>query len=429
MMAKPVNQGAPVTTRTLPLAPELVDLVEVTADDFRESFGEDLQRTLDVDTWLPGDLGEEYSRIEREVREAVEQEDELQRRIRADVFPLLKTRLKAPKNAGVYGPVEVPLVKEIHRGLLFNGGVEACDGTHQVHDTLPLTIHQIGVSLVSYCGDQGTWCQRLFRRDLRVRGGDPVDELTEILSRRDRRGGLNQTSRRDSMSEMVRRAIMAYAERAILLDKSTATWRMGHGNPAPWELMTGAGSLDLMIEAVKVLRRLIENHQRFVFVASEPSERMLLSIGQALRPTEYAIVRTLDESLEKMVEHGNYRIDRRKLKVDTSWDGRDLSPMEWIRRFRDQIATQVVVGVYRATHMAPAQVFYAHVEHAHIAAHIAIADSALQEHRGFPLLIDLADNVCASVFGEGHLNGLLATAYSDAGAPWRYLSERTTRGR
>jgi hypothetical protein len=79
--------------------------------------------------------------------------------------------------------------------------------------------------------------------------------------------------------------------------------------------------------------------------------------------------------------------------------------------------------------MAPAQVFYAHAEHAHLVAHIAIADSALQEHRGFPLLIDLADNVCTSVFGGSTLHGLLATAYADAGTPWRYLSERTTRGR
>jgi hypothetical protein len=424
-MTQPLNERTGAMNDAFPLAPAQTDLAEITADDFRESFGEDIRQTLDVNTWQPGDLSEEYSRIEREVRDAVGLEDELQRRIRAEVFPRLKTRPQAPKGAGVYGPIDSATIKEIHQGLLFNGGVDACDGTHQVHDTLPLTIHQIGVSLVSYRGDQGTWHQRLFRRDLRVRGADPVREVLEVLDRRDRRGGLNQSSRRDSLSEMARRAIMAYAERAILLEKSTATWRLGHGSPAPWELMTGAGSLDLMIEAVKVLRRLIDGHQRFVYVASEPSERMLLTIGQALRPTEYAIVRTLDEGLESMVA-GHYRM---KVSVDTSWDGEDLTPMQWIQRFQKRVASQVVVGLYRATRMAPAQLFYAHADHAHLAAHIAIADSVLQEHRGFPLLIDLADNVCTSVFGGSTLNGLLATAYADAGAPWRYLSERTTRGR
>jgi hypothetical protein len=226
------------------------------------------------------------------------------------------------------------------------------------------------------------------------------------------------------MTEMARRAIMAYAERAILLDRSEATWRLGHGNPAPWELMTGAGSLDLMIEAVKVLRRLIEGHQRFVFVASEPSERLLLTVGQALHPGEYAIVKSLDEGMEKMVEGGHYRMN---VTVDTFWDGQDLSPADWIRRFRDRVAPNVVVGLYRATRVSPAQVFYAHKDHAHLAAHIAIADSMLQEHRGFPLLIDVAHHVCSSVFGGGALDGLLATAYASAAAPWRYLSERITR--
>lgn len=425
-MANEVMKPPDMMDEVSPLDLPPADGTEITADDFRQSFGEDLQSTLDVDTWLPGDLSQEYSRIEREVREAVDQENELQRRIREEVFPLIETRPNAPKGAGTYGPVEVATLQKIHRGLLFNGGVEACDGTQQVHDTLPLTIHQIGVSLVSYRGDQGTWCQRLFRRDLRVRGEDPVNEVTEILRRRDLRGGVNQPSRRDSLSEMARRAIMSYAERAILLEKSDATWRMGHGNVAPWELMTGAGSMDLMIEAVKVLRRLVDDHQKFVFVASEPAERMLLTIGQALRPGEYAIIKSLGENIESMVKGGHYRM---KVSVDASWDGEVLTPFQWISRFREQVASQVVVGLYRATQLAPAQVFYAHADHAHSAAHIAIADSMLQEHRGFPLLIDLADHVCSSVFGGDTLNGMLATAYADAGAPWRYLSERTTRSR
>jgi len=179
--------------------------------------------------------------------------------------------------------------QRIHRGLLFNGGVEACDATRRVHDTLPLTIFQIGVSLVSYQGNQGTWFQRLFRRDLRVAGGDPTEEMQELLERREQRGGLNQPSRRDTLSELAQRGIMAYAERAILLKRSTATWRMGHGNPAPYELITGSGNLDLMVESTRIIRELVEEHQKFVYVASEPTDRMLLTIGQALRLTTHEV--------------------------------------------------------------------------------------------------------------------------------------------
>lgn len=125
---------------------------------------------------------------------------------------------------------------------------------------------------------------RLFRRDLRMAGGNPTDEALRLLERREQRGGLNQPSRRDTLSELAQRGIMAYAERAILLERSTATWRMGHGDPAPYELITGSGNLDLMIEATNILRKLIEDHQKFVFVASEPTDRLFLTIEQALEP-------------------------------------------------------------------------------------------------------------------------------------------------
>jgi hypothetical protein len=217
---------------------------------------------------------------------------------------------------------------------------------------------------------------------------------------------------------------MAYAERAILLRRSDAVWRMGHGNPAPYELITGSGSMDLMIESTRIIRELVEDHQKFVFVASEPSDRMLLTIGQALRPLEYAVVSTLADSIEKTVEGGHYIM---RVSADTTWDGTELGPQQWIKRFREVVAPQVVVGVYRATQLAPAQLFFAHVDHADLAAHIVLADSVLQAHRGFPLLIDLADTVCHGVFGADTLSGPVSAAYADAGAPWRYLSERTTR--
>jgi hypothetical protein len=401
------------------------DAAAVSADDFRASFGEDLRQALDIGTWLPGrDLGQEYARIEREVREAVGQEDELQRQVRERVFPRLCNPATAPKGGGVFQATPERLAA-VHRGLLFNGGVEAADGTVQVHDTLPLTIYQIGVSLVSYRGDQGTWCQRLFRRDLRQRGGDPVEEAVRLLERRSRRGALNRPTPDDALGELAQRAIMSHAERAILLHRSDATWRMGHGNPIPYELLTGAGCLELMLEATRTLRQLVEGHQKFVFVASEPRERLLLTIGHALGPLQYAVVGTLKERLEDWVRQSRFAVS---VGGELDWDGERLSPEEWIPRFIDGVGSQVVFGLFRATRLAPAQLFYAHVDHSDVAAHIALADSVLQAHRGFPLLLDLADHVCTTVFG-GSLNSLTEAAYAAAGEPGRYFSERSTRRR
>jgi hypothetical protein len=395
----------------------------VTSRDFRDSFGEDLRAVLDVHSWAPGwDLAREYARIEREVREAVEDENDRQRRTRALVFPRLFDPAVAGGRGGVF-TADRDILRLIHRGLLWTGGVEACDGTVQVHDTLPLTVYQVGVSLVSYRGDRGTWHQRLFRRDLRQKGGDPVEEALQVLERRARREALNHSTPSDRLGELARKALMDYAERAILLHRSPAVWRMGHGNPVTYELLTGADLLELMEAGTAVLRGLIEGHRKFVFVASEPRERFLLTVGQALPPLSYAIAGTLAERLETWFHQRRFTAEA---VAELSWDGEPLAPAEWLPRFIERVASQVVVGLYRAGAAAPAQLFYAHAEHAHTAAHIALADSMFQDQRGFPLLIDLAHHVCASVFG-GSLHHLTETAYAAAGAPWRYFSERTTR--
>lgn len=412
--ATPATEPSPAQP-ALPPGPE-------SAPEFRESFGEDLRQVLDVDTWkLGGDLAAEYSRIEREVREALAQEGEHHRRIRTEIFPKLRDPA-APHGRGVYR-ASWDVIGLIHRGLLFNGGVEACDGTVQVHDTLPLTIYQVGVALVSYAGDQGTWHQRLFRRDLRQRGGDPVEELWRMLERREQRAALNHGTPGDRLGELARKAVMDYAERAILLRRSQAVWRMGHGNPVTYELLTGADLLPLMVAGTTVMRELIEKHRKFVFVASEPRELFLLTLGQALPPMHYALVGTLADRIEGWFHQRRFTTEA---AGELLWDGEPISPPEWIPRFIDRVASQVVVGLYRASPLSPAQLFYAHTDHAHTAAHIVLADSMLQAQRGFPLLIDLAHHVGASVFG-GSLRYLTETAYAAAGAPWRYFSERATR--
>ncbi len=97
-----------------------------------------------------------------------------------------------------------------------------------------------------------------------------------------------------------------------------------------------------------------------------------------------------------------------------------------LRQFANEVGSKVVVGVYRASRLAPPQIFYAHIDHAHEAALIALADSTLQEHRGFPMLIDLADRICRATFG-GLLEPSVQQVLVEAREPFRYLPERRTR--
>lgn len=378
--------------------------------ELESALGESLSCTLDLNTWKRGeDLNQLYGRLEQEVREAVEQEGRIRERIRAEVFPLLSNRPGAPSGAGVYS-VPIEHIERVHSGLLFNGAVEACDGTSIVHDTLPVSITQIGVCLVSYRGDQGSWVHRVYRRDLRVSGADPTEEALAMLERRRLRGSTDAEDRRDTISQLARRGIMAYAERAVLLNKAESLWRMGHGNPIPYELLTGSGSMDLLKASLDLLDDLV-NYKRFIYVPSAPRDRVMLTIGNALYPLEFAIVDTASEQMKRIVENGHYAKRYRDMAME----------------FVNVVGPQVVVGVYRASRAAPAYTFYAHIDCAMEAALIAIGDSALQEHRGFPMLIDVSDSICRTLFDTDSFTATIHQAYADSGAPFQYLRERETR--
>ncbi len=410
-----LNGGLPEDQETT--LPDVGEFLEMAGDEFSAAFGESLDSTLDLDTWNPGeDLTAMYSRLEQEVTGAVEQSDRIRERVRSELFPYVFQRKDAPDEAGCY-KVDLATLERVHRGLLFNGGVEACDGTVLTHDSLPLTIAQIGVSLVSYQGDQGTWVQRLYRRDLRIAGLDPVQEAMALLERRRKRDSTDAENTRDRLTNMSRRGIMSYAERAILLEKSRAIWRMGHGNPTPFELLTGGGlviegDMPLLRRSINVWRDLLGGHRKWVFVPSAPRDRVLLTIGDALYPLEFALIDTPYRVMRNIVE-GNLP-QGSGLKAEA-------------QAFVEDIGKQIVIGVYRASRAAPPYMFYAHRDHAQQAALIVMADSVLQEHRGFPMLIDLADTVCRTTFGADSFEATVQQAYVEAGTPFGYLGERDTR--
>lgn len=404
------------TTEEMPTSTrlEVNEPLALTATDYELAHGEKLATTLDLDTWRPGaDLVQMYERLAGEIQDAVRQETLMQQQIRRQIFPLLRTRPGRPAQAGVYR-VSVEDLERTHSTLLFAGGVEATDGTVVPFDTLPVTITQIGVVLVSYRGDQGSWVHRIFRRDLRTTGRSPVDETLDLLERRRDRSAVGYDDTRDRLSSLARRGIMAYAERAILLDKAIAPWRLGHGSPAPYELVTGSGMPELLEASLDLMSRLV-NFKRFVFVPSETSRRELQTIGNALRPMEYAVIDSNKENLER-IQAGHFG-------KSGAWGGLGKRVQEFV----DSCGEKILVGMYRASSLARAQMFYAHAEHVHEAALIAMADSTLQEHRGFPMLIDLADGICGRIFGARDFVASAQLAYAQAGAPYEYLGERQTR--
>ena len=124
--------------------------------EYSEAFGEDLARTLDVDTWATGmDWEGAVARLRGEIAAAVHREESLRDIVRREVLPKIRRAPGAHEDAGVYFARPDEIAK-VHEGLLFPGLVEAVDGTSSSHDTLPLGITQIGIAVVSYGGTSAT---------------------------------------------------------------------------------------------------------------------------------------------------------------------------------------------------------------------------------------------------------------------------------
>lgn len=221
--------------------------------------------------------------------------------------------------------------------------------------------------------------------------------LRELLELRDPHSSQGPDDTRDQLTELGRRGITSYAERAVLTRLSDADWRMGSGSPAPYELLTGAGAMDLVMPSLDVLEELLTGHRRFIFVPTR-GHLGLLTIGRALAPLEFVVVHRLRSYIADIVDAGHLR-------------GRRL---ERAKEFVAGAGESVAVGVFRASSQAPPYVFYAPAEEGLCAqaAAIAIADSVIQEHRGYPMLLEMAKQFCTAAFSREEFLGPIQAAYA-----------------
>lgn len=384
---------------------------ELTVSDFENAYGEKFSETININKWDAGEnLADRYVRLEEEVRNAVKDEDEITKEVRKTVYKRIEENKEVPE-AGLHQFNE-SIIEKCHKGFLFNGSVEACDGISVVHDTLPLSITQIGVCLVSYQGQHGSFMHRLYKRDLRLKNEHPVQEALNMLRQRSDGNSLGGENKQTALSSLARRGIMAYAERAILLEKKlpNVNWLMGHGSPTPYELLSGFWSSrsEMTESALNLMSEMVLTHKKFIYVPNELQKKDLITIGNALRPMEYLILYTLEKDLQKLVDKGGYR-EKGGIKKK-------------VQDFVHEVGSKIVVGLYRTSIYSPPLIFYSHIDHIHTAALIAMSDGVLQLHKGFPMLLDIADHLCQSTFGQSDFHSSIQQAYSETGNPTRYTS-------
>jgi hypothetical protein len=388
------------------------------------SMESDFKTALDLDQWTSGERMDQLTaRLEKEVQQAAEYENGMAPRVLEALERGLPGAADASKESGVYTLTPDVVTKALHN-VVFNGLLEGCDGTRTTVSTLPVTVVQIAVCLASYqgTGDGGSIAYRIFRHDIVRKNGNAEDEVLAFLAqrsgrRRDAAGEYGDDGNTIAMSDMMCRALMIYAERAMLSDRSQRPWRMGHGGPMPHELIVGSGRKEMAFASLAMLRKLILGHQKFIFVPSEINDEAVVTIANCLRPLQYAVLRNTKDIIEGYIVNSSY--ERPHYKKSGLYDA--------VRSFQHDVGSKVVLGVYRASALAPGRIFYAHEDHVHDAAQIVMADSALQEARGFPNLIDIADRTCRGMFEPGGLSAQVHAVLARIGSPFRFLDERNTR--
>ena len=365
--------------------------IDFSVDSFQQAFGVDFNDTIDIDKWNSGfDLAKFIPKIEEDWIKVKSRQSSNQKTIRESFFPRIKELARVP-HAGLCENVSEikDLVEKVQKGFLFNGAVTACASTIASYQTVPLTISQIGVCLINYERQSGTYTHTLIRSpELRYENSDSLKNLVNLFERRKNEDDGQNKERK--MSEIAVRGIRAYMERLLLLERKNekSKWILGNGEPMPHELMRGfwAGKREQSEKSLGLIKKIVE-HQRFVYVQGCEKFEDLWMFGDALLPFEYLVIDSLENILTQRIISGNIRPPIRDDYMN----------------FAKEIGSKIVQGIYRVSSQGEPQIFYGHIDHIRTAALVAMADSIFQLYRGRPMLLDLASNICQMSFNQNDL--------------------------
>lgn len=377
----------------------------LTTETLEEALGQTLREALDLNQWDDhAGLQVMLDRIPAAIKKSVVSERKLHQHIQAEILLKLKALSDAPAAVGVYS-VDDAHLRTARRNILLGGRITAVDAANTGHDGVTTTLVAVGVCMTRYDGALHSWRTTFLRHDYNAAHQDVVTGLKEFLDQRSAQGSVDQ---RDKITNLLRRGITASMERKALLLRANTPWRLGHGVPTPLEILTGAGSMDLIDEMLPVLEQLLLQHKRWVFVSERDASRALLTIAGALKPGQIAILQKGKLVLQKMVERGTFDHIRKRRVLD----------------FADKLGEAMVVGGFRATPQSPAQLFFAHASHALEAGVIALADATLQPQRGYPLLLELARLGAKTGLGIDSFGSIVEAAYSKERAANQYQAAR-----
>lgn len=325
------------------------------------------RRELDFKTLVDPSLWKDYDsfvkstgeQLERDLRKSIE----LRRKLREELLkePKLKERIR-PK------PSEE---KKWHNLLawaeeeLFSGNVTAVDGTISHFPMVSGTRCRIGVVATSYRNNRIEKVLYVSERELAEPSESPIEHFQNLVSKH-------------RISNLLLRALMLYGERHLALARPER-WKLVHGELLPYELRTGLGVYRALPESLELGRKLIES-KNVIGVIEDTSKLNLLNAGAILSMGEFMEAYSLKEDM--LV---NYLPMAHFSKEDESI----------FKDFVEEYCDNIKVGVYRVGYKP--YVVHAHKEVFDEAMSLVMRDGKNQPMRGFPLLLDYADNICGGL--------------------------------
>lgn len=281
--------------------------------------------------------------------------------------------------------------------LLFSGEVVGIDGTIATHKTITGMMAQLGVVAVNYLNEKIQ--HSYFISEARYK--EDLKDVAEYLY-------AHEPENRVVSSPVLRAALQVRERQLGLDDKFRNKYKLYHGPLIPFEMLANPGRAELKILDVtlEILEKVISNKKCFSIVSRSQNDAYL-RLGLSLNPGEYVQLKK-SVGLEILEDRGLLR-DKDRWREDDFLQ---------VNNFVNSRVARIKVGLIKISHRP--YVFHAHEAVFDLAAQIIYRDGLIQREKGFPLLVDYADNLCSTYFKASDFNKIIEYQLAKEG---EFLSE------
>lgn len=269
---------------------------------------------------------------------------------------------------------DLSLQKKLKKEL-YSGNVVGVDGTCSEYDLTLGYQAVIGIVAVNYINNKASYTTYISQPFIDEDIENAEDQMKYLWNKGMGKVGINS---------LQIRAIMLWKEREFVLNRPEK-YKMIQGEILPYEMRTGQGKLRGLNTCLNLGKKML-NDDCVVAVQTSTERPELRWIGTLLESGEYVVLYDYAESLNEFLNGSDVK-GIYPAHFKGSSDG------QLFQDFIDEVRGKFVLGVYKLKNRA--YVFYVPKNNIDNMVNLIFADSQYQPLRGFPLILDYADMMCA----------------------------------